>query len=217
MGRAQNFLINSPMLPVARPHFCCILSGPAASQQPLAVVACCCCCFAAVVAVTLLIYEYLPGNVTQTATLRPSAAVCQVLAATFATSHASSSRLSHSAPPVACRLHNEPQPNKVKFIKSTEEKPKRMPKSRKTNENEILSECKSAIGRGGRQGRYIVRGWEIGLAEAKACTRTHVLAMQKTIAYFAAQPKPATLSKFLSGPRRGNSAAAAARSTCPKM
>lgn len=121
------------MLRVGRPHFCCILSGAAASQQPLAVV----------VAVTLLIYEYLPGNVTQTATLRPSAAVCQVLAATFATSHAPphASRLRHSAPPVACRLHNEPQPNKVKFIKSTEEKPKRMPKSRKTNENEILSEC----------------------------------------------------------------------------
>lgn len=144
MGRAQNFLINSPMLRVARPHFCCILSGAAASQQPLAVVASCC-CFAAVVGVTLLIYEYLPGNVTQTATLRPSATVCQVLAATFATSHAS---LRHSAPPVACRLHNEPQPNKVKFIKSTEEKPKQMPKSRKTNENEILSECKSARRRG---------------------------------------------------------------------
>lgn len=82
------------MLRVGRPHFCCILSGAAASQQPLAVV----------VAVTLLIYEYLPGNVTQTATLRPSAAVCQVLAATFATSHAPPSRVTPQALGAPCRL-----------------------------------------------------------------------------------------------------------------
>lgn len=125
------------MLRVGRPHFCCILSGAAASQQPLAVVACCCCCCSCNSAYLRVFARqcYTNGNFEAVCGCLPSAGrdFC------YQPRPPSSSR--HSVPPVACRLHNEPQPNKVKFIKSTEEKPKRMPKSRKTNENEILSEC----------------------------------------------------------------------------
>lgn len=147
------------MLRVGRPHFCCILSGAAASQQPLAVVArcCCCCCNSAYLRVFAR-QCYTNGNFEAVCGCLPSAGrdFC------YQPRPPHASRLRHSAPPVACRLHNEPQPNKVKFIKSTEEKPKRMPKSRKTNENEILSEC-ARVREVGRE-----RGCESGrLGEAK--------------------------------------------------
>lgn len=56
-----------------------------------------------------------------------------------------------------------------------------MPKSRKTNENEILSECKSAREWAGERERAGVREhereWQIVVGASS--TRTHVRAMQK--------------------------------------
>lgn len=111
----------------------------------IAAATCCCCCCNSAYLRVFARQCYTNGNFEAVCGCLPSAGrdFC------YQPRPPHASRLRHSAPPVACRLHNEPQPNKVKFIKSTEEKPKRMPKSRKTNENEILSECKSARGVGG--------------------------------------------------------------------